>query len=77
MAHHWRASDTLVAGERSGEWRMFDRGTLVGYIQYGRVNGAAGLRGVTPEGRVLGYESTLEGACDRMWEWYVRSAASG
>ena len=73
MVHHWRASDNLVASFRPGEWQLYDRGTLVGRIEYGRVNGAARLRGLSPEGRVLGYETELETACDRMWEWYVRS----
>ncbi len=52
---------------------MYDRGYFIGYIQYGRINGTPGLRGMTPEGRLLGYERELEAACDRMWEWYIRT----
>jgi hypothetical protein len=73
MTHHWRASDHLEPSYRAGEWRMYDRGYFIGYIQYGRINGTPGLRGMTPEGRLLGYERELEGACDRMWEWYIRT----
>lgn len=73
MTHHWRASDHLETSFRAGEWRMFDGGHLVGYLQYGRINGKPGVRGLTPDGDVIGYALTLEHACDRLWEWYVRS----
>ena len=72
MVHHWRPSDNLEHSFRPGEWRLFDRGTLVGVIQYGRVNGKATLRGLTREGAFLGYADTLEDACDRLWEWHRR-----
>ena len=74
MVHHWRASDNLEHSFRPGEWRLYDRGTLIGIIEYGRINHRAGLRGLTPERRLLGYAWTLEEACDRMWEWYRASA---
>jgi hypothetical protein len=72
MTHHWRASDHLEDSFRAGEWRMFDRGYLVGVIQSGRANGRPVLRGVAPNGSELGYAATLEEACDSMWEWYRR-----
>jgi len=52
---------------------MFDGGHLIGYLHYGRINGKPGVRGLTPHGEVIGYAGTLEQACDRLWEWYVRS----
>jgi hypothetical protein len=76
MVHHWRASDHLEHSFRSGEWRMYDRGRLVGVIQLGRINGKSGLRGTTRDGEVLGYAWTLEEASDRLWEWYQRSLAA-
>jgi len=42
---------------------------VIGIIQFGRVNGAAGLRGMTPSGELLGYAARLDEACDSMWEW--------
>lgn len=54
---------------------MYDRGTVVGYIHFGKVNGRAALRGVAPDGRVLGYAATLEEACDRLWEWHQSRSA--
>lgn len=77
MAHHWRASDNLEHSFRPGEWRLYDRGQLIGYIQFGRINGRAGLRGTTAEGVLLGYAWTLEEACDRMWDWHVRERSMG
>jgi hypothetical protein len=71
MVHHWRASDHLEPSLVPGEWRMFDRGRLVGVIQAGRVNGKRMLRGLTPDGQTLGYERELEAACDRLWAWHV------
>lgn len=70
MVHHWRASDQLQSSLRPGEWRMYDRGYLVGCIQSGRANGRAVLRGVAPDGAVLGYSRSLEEACDSLWAWY-------
>ena len=70
MVHHWRASDLLEHSFRPGEWFMYDRGHLIGSIQFGRVNGTAGLRGMTPSGELLGYATSLEEACNRMWQWY-------
>lgn len=72
MVHHWRASDQLQSSLRPGEWRMFDRGYLVGTIQQGRAQGRPILRGIAPDGSLLGYAATLEDACDAMWEWYRR-----
>ncbi len=73
MAHHWRASDNLEHAFRAGEWRLYDRGVLVGTIEYGRINGKGGLRGLSPTGAVLGYAETLEEACDRLWDWHRAS----
>ncbi|MDO7882140.1 hypothetical protein [Antiquaquibacter soli] len=72
MVHHWRASDQLQNSLLAGEWRMFDRGYLVGTIQQGRASGVPILRGLAPDGSPLGYAATLEEACDAMWEWYRR-----
>ena len=77
MAHHWRASDNLEHSFRAGEWRLYDRGHLIGYIQFGRINGRQGLRGTSAQGSLLGYAWTLEEACDRMWEWHIREGGSG
>lgn len=74
MVHHWRASDNLEHSFRPGEWAMYDRGVVVGYIHFGRVNGRPALRGVTPDGRLLGYADTLEDACDRLWGWHETAA---
>jgi hypothetical protein len=73
MTHHWRASDHLEASFRAGEWRMFDGGHLIGHLHYGRINGKPGVRGVSVDGDVIGYAVDLEEACDRMWEWYLRT----
>lgn len=72
MVHHWRASDHLEGTLTPGEWRMYDRGYLIGTIQSGRARGRPVLRGVAPDGSPLGYAHTLEEACDSMWEWYRR-----
>lgn len=72
MTHHWRASDQLEPSLRPGEWRLYDRGYLVGTIELGRARGRAILRGLAPDGSVLGYAETLEEACDSLWEWYRR-----
>ncbi len=71
MVHHWRPSDNLEHTFRPGEWNLFDRGQLVGVIQFGRINGRSGLRGLSPAGVVLGYAFTLEESCDRLWGWYL------
>ncbi len=76
MVHHWRPSDLLEQSLRPGEWRMYDRGIHLGTIQYGRANGRPVLRGMTPEGRLLGYAATLEEASDRLWEWALRRRRS-
>lgn len=73
MVHHWRASDNLEHSFTPGEWVLYDRGTIVGYIHYGRVNGHPALRGSAPDGSVLGYAESLEDACDRMWAWHRRA----
>ena len=72
MAHHWRASDQLEPTLRRGEWHLYDRGYLVGTIQWGRARGRPILRGLAPDGSPLGYAATLEEACDALWEWYRR-----
>ena len=79
MAHHWRASDGLLRSA-PGEWRLWDRGHLVGTIQYGRVGGRAAFRGVvrtadferTGFEQVIGYSDSLEQCCTDFWNWYVR-----
>jgi hypothetical protein len=76
MTHHWRPSDLLEQSLQPGEWRMYDRGIHLGTIQYGRANGRAVLRGITPDGRLLGYAATLEEASDRLWEWSRRRRGS-
>lgn len=73
MVHHWRASDHLEASFRAGEWRLYDRGYLIGYIQSGRINGKPGLRGLSSQDELLGYAETLEDASNRLWEWYRRT----
>lgn len=70
MAHHWRPSDNLEHTFTPGQWRLYDRGAVVGLIHYGRINGKPALRGLAPDGKLLGYAETLEEACDRLWEWY-------
>ena len=77
MVHHWRPSDQLEHSFRSGEWRLYDRGYLVGTIQYGTARGAPILRGLAPDGSTLGYAATLEEACDALWEWYRRVGRLG
>lgn len=76
MTHHWRPSDLLEQSLQPGEWRMYDRGIHLGTIQYGRANGRPVLRGMTPEGDLLGYATTLEEASDRLWEWSRRRRES-
>lgn len=71
MVHHWRPSDTLEH-HRAGEWSMYDRGYLVGTIEYGSARGQPVLRGRAPDGSVLGYARTLEEASDALWAWYRR-----
>jgi hypothetical protein len=73
MSHHWRASDGLwrVGG---GEWNLYDRGRLIGTIQYGRLAGKIAFRGVIRRGelqQVIGYTSSLEQACTEFWNWDV------
>ena len=76
MVHHWRPSDNLEYSFRPGGWHLNDRGTLVGVIQYRRVNGKAMLRRLTREGALLCYADTSEDACDRLWEWHRRTRSS-
>jgi hypothetical protein len=74
MGHHWRASDGLVR-TGGGEWTLYDRGRLVGYIQYGRVAKRPALRAVIKQGelvQVIGYADSLEKCCTNLWNWYVR-----
>lgn len=72
MVHHWRPSDLLEQTLTPGEWAMYDRGVLLGRIQYGRAGGRPILRGMTPQGDLLGYAPTLEEASDRLWSWAAR-----
>ena len=75
MVHHWRASDGLEPTPINGEWMLFDRSKLLGYIQYGKYGGLPAFRGVLKEGgmiQVLGYSPTLEQCCKDMYEWYVK-----
>ena len=76
MVHHWRPSDNLEHSFRPGEWRLFDRGQIVGLIHYGTINGRPGLRGLAPDGTLLGYAATLEEACDRLWDWHRTTGGS-
>ena len=74
MAHHWRASDGL-ARCAAGEWRLWDRGRLIGTIQYGRVAGRPAFRAVIRQGeleQVVGYSSSLEQCCTNFWDWDVQ-----
>lgn len=41
---------------------MYDGGHLVGYLHYGRINGTPGVRGLTPNGELIGYARSLEEA---------------
>lgn len=75
MSHHWRASDGLQPAPHLGEWILYDRGTRIGYIQYGKVNKRPAFRGVIKKGeavQVIGYASTLEECCTEFWNWYIR-----
>jgi hypothetical protein len=31
------------------------------------------MRGLTSQDDLLGYAETMEQACERMWEWYIRT----
>lgn len=72
MVQHWRPSDLLEQTLTPGEWAMYDRGVLVGRIQYGRASGRPILRGLAPDGALLGYAATLEEASDQLWAWSRR-----
>ena len=74
MTHHWRASDGVVR-VGAGEWTLWDRGRLAGWIQYGRVAGRPGFRAVLKRDelvQVIGYAPDLEEACTRLWNWDVQ-----
>ena len=74
MVHHWRASDGLIR-IGGGEWALYDRGRLVGYIQYGRAGARPALRAVLKKGdlvQVIGYARSVEECCTNLWNWYVR-----
>ena len=74
MSHHWRASDGLVRSA-AGEWRLWDRGRLIGTIQYGRVAGRPAFRAVIRQAgleQVVGYAATLEQCCTDFWNWDVQ-----
>ena len=77
MGHHWRASDLLEQTLTPGEWAMYDRGVLIGRIQFGTANGRPVLRGLGPDGELLGYARTLEEACDRRWAWSRAARQAG
>jgi hypothetical protein len=58
-----------------GEWRLWDRGRLIGTIQVGRVDGRRVFRGVIRRDdreQVIGYSPTLEECCTEFWNWDVR-----
>jgi hypothetical protein len=73
MPHHWRPSDHLERAPQPGLWLLVRRGIRLGSVEYGRVHGRQAFRGVTPGGAIVGYSWTLELACDRLWEWSVRT----
>lgn len=73
MAHHWRPSDHLERAPQPGRWLLVERGRRIGTIEHGRVHGKRAFRGMTAGGSVVGYSWTLESACDRLWEWSVRT----
>ena len=73
MPHHWRPSDHLERSPQSGVWLLVERGRRVGTIQYGRVRERQAFRGLTEAGDLVGYAWSLERACDRLWEWSVRT----
>lgn len=73
MPHHWRPSDHLERSPRSGTWLLVRRGVQLGAVEYGRVRGRQAFRAVTPSGQIVGYSWSLERACDRLWEWCVRT----
>lgn len=75
MTHHWRPSDGLLPTESPSEWMLYDRGRLIGHIQFGRANRTAAFRAVLRSGelvQVLGYSTSLEQCCTDLWNWYVR-----
>ena len=73
MPHHWRPSDHLERSPQPGVWLLVERGTRLGSIEYGRVRRQEAFRGITPAGELVGYARSLEGACDRLWDWSVRT----
>lgn len=77
MVHHWRASDGLEPTAVPGRWALFDRGTAIGYIEYGRVGGKDSFRGILESGQVVGHSATLEECCTDFWNWYIRYVKAG
>ena len=73
MPHHWRPSDHLERAPQRGVWLLVDRGTRVGTIEYGKVQHRQAFRGITAAGDLVGYARSLELACDRLWDWSVRT----
>ena len=73
MPHHWRPSDHLEKSPQSGVWLLVERGRRVGSIEYGKVRRRVAFRALTPTGELVGYAWSLERACDRLWEWSVRT----
>lgn len=76
MPHHWRPSDHLERSPQPGVWLLVRRGKHLGSVEYGRVQRRPAFRGVTPAGTVVGYARSLERACDRLWEWSIRTGAA-
>ena len=77
MTHHWRPSDHLERSPQPGVWLLVRRGARVGSVEYGRVRGQQAFRGVTAGGDLVGYAWSIERACDRLWDWSVRTARGG
>jgi len=73
MPHHWRPSDHLERSPQPGVWLLIERGARLGSIEYGKVHHRRAFRGLTPSGDLVGYAWSLEVACDRLWDWSVRT----
>ena len=73
MPHHWRPSDHLERSPQPGVWLLIERGARLGSIEYGKVHHRRAFRGLTAAGDLVGYAWSLEVACDRLWDWSVRT----
>lgn len=74
MVHHWRASDNLLPTPNPSEWRLYDGGHLIGFLQHGKRGGKSCWRGVIRKGeleQVIGYSPTLEQCAKDFWDWYI------